>query len=274
MDDFYQHVGLGSLTSPSRRQSERDPDSMSVATDDLLAFPADGSLPFVQRSPFKSKHQSSERNRRSLQTSFCPCQTSSLNTESGFSLQENGKAVAHQNPHKDFSQKKRNVYTPDRYDSVSSKGSSRPLSFEENSNTLPVKNYPRWLTSQKSDLSVSGISSIPNFHYPVWLKSYKLFPDSTEESDGQNFDVQGKASSSQTSDILKRRHSVDKDSSNFFERNGCLDLRGGNEVEESCNYDSPDACFPFGSSFSRHTEKPFRGTYISYNLFFKLRVCV
>uniref|UniRef100_A0A8C0BC45 Lung adenoma susceptibility protein 2 n=1 Tax=Buteo japonicus TaxID=224669 RepID=A0A8C0BC45_9AVES len=64
---------------------------ISLATDDLLALPADGSLPFVQRTPFKSRHQSSEWNRRSLKTSFCPYQTSSLNTESGFSLQENGK---------------------------------------------------------------------------------------------------------------------------------------------------------------------------------------
>ncbi|KAM6328425.1 LOW QUALITY PROTEIN: lung adenoma susceptibility protein 2 [Alca torda] len=173
LDDFNRLVGLGSLASPCRRQTECDPDLISLATDDLLASPADGSLPFVQRSPFKSRHQSSEWNRWSLQTSFFPCQTSSLNAESGFSLQENRKAVAHQNPHDDFSKKKRSVCTPDSYGSVSSKASLRPLFFEENSNTS-CKNYPRWLTSQKSDLSVSGISSIPSFHYPVWLKS--LFP--------------------------------------------------------------------------------------------------
>ncbi|KAM6187554.1 lung adenoma susceptibility protein 2-like [Sarcoramphus papa] len=258
LDGFNQRIGLGSLASPSRRQSECDPDLISLATDDLLAFPADGSLPFVQHTPFKSRHQSSEWNRRSLQTSFYPYQTSSLDIESGFSLQENGKAVAHQNPHKDFSKKKRSVCTPDRYNYVSSKGSSRPLSFEENSNTFPFKNYPRWLTSQKSDLSVSGISSIPNFHYPVWLKSYNLFSDSTRESDGQNFNIQGKASSSQAFEILKKRHSVDKDSSNFFEQKGCPDLRDDNKVEESCSYESPEACFPFENSFSRHAKKLFR----------------
>ncbi|KAM6105991.1 lung adenoma susceptibility protein 2 [Pterocles gutturalis] len=253
LEDFNQQVGLGSLGSPSRRQTECDSDLISLATDDLLAFPADGSLPFVQQSP-KSKHQSSERKRQSFKTSFCPCQTSSLNTEISFSLQENGKAVAHQNPHKDSSKKKCSVYTPDGYDSVSSKGSSRPLSFEEISNTF--KNYPRWLTSQKSDLSLSGISSIPNLHYPVWIKSHNLLSNSTKESDGQNFNTQGKASSSQTSDVLKKGHSVDTDSSNFLEQNDCLDLRGDKKVEESCNYDSPDACFPFDNSFSRHTKKP------------------
>ncbi|KAM6035119.1 lung adenoma susceptibility protein 2 [Theristicus caerulescens] len=257
LDDFNQHTGLGSLASPCRRQTECDPDLISLATDDLLAFPADGSLPFGQRSPSKSRHQSSEWNRRSLKTSFCPCQTSSPDTEGGFSLQKNGKAVGHQNPHTDVSQKQRSVYTSDRCSSVSSKGRSRALSFEENSNTFPVKNYPRWLTSQKSDLSVSGISSVPNFHYPVWLKSYNLLPDSAKESDGQNFNVRGKASSSQTLEILKKRHSVDKDSSNFFEQNGCLDLRGDNKVEESYSCDNPDTCFQFDNSFSGHTKKLF-----------------
>ncbi|XP_075302602.1 lung adenoma susceptibility protein 2-like [Opisthocomus hoazin] len=223
LDDFDQHVGSGSLASPSRRQTECDLDLMSLATDDLLAFPADGSLPVVQHSPFKSRHRSTEWSRQPLKTSFCPYQTSSLTTENGFSLQENGKAVAHQHPDKDFRRKKHNVSTPDKYDSVSSKGSLRPLSFEENSNAF--KNYPRWITSQKSDLSVSGIRSIPNFHYPVWLKSYNLFSDPTKESDGQNFNTQGKASSSQNSEILEKRHFVDKDSSNFFEQSGCLDLR-------------------------------------------------
>ncbi|XP_074022370.1 lung adenoma susceptibility protein 2-like [Numenius arquata] len=254
LDGFDQLVGLGSLASPSRRQPERDPDSVSLATDDLLAFPADGS--FIQPSPFKSTHQSSEWKRQTLQTSFCHCKSSSLNTQSGLGPQENRKAVAHQNPHDDFSKKKRSVYTPHRHSPASSKGSWRPLSFEENSNILPVKNYPRWLTSQKSDLSVSGISSIPNYHYPVWLKS--LFSDPTKESDHQLFNTQGKASSSQTFEILKKRHSVDKDSLNFFEQNGCLDLRGDNQVEESCNCDSPDASFPFGYLFLRHPKKPFR----------------
>ncbi|XP_068280486.1 lung adenoma susceptibility protein 2 [Nyctibius grandis] len=255
LDDFNQHIGLGSLASPCRRQVECDPDLMSLATDDLLAFPADGSLPCVQH---KSRHQSSEWDRWSLKTSCCPCQTSSLNTQSRFSPQQNGKAVGHQKPHKHFSKKKHNVYPPDRCDSASSKGSPRPLSFEESSNTFAFKNYPRWLTSHKPDLSVSGISSIPNFHYPVWLKSYNLFSDSAKESDGQHFNIQSKASSLQAFDIRKKRHSADQDSSNFLEQKGCLDLRGDNKVEETCSYASPGACFPFDNLFSRHTKKPFR----------------
>ncbi|XP_035165896.1 lung adenoma susceptibility protein 2 isoform X2 [Oxyura jamaicensis] len=256
LDDCNEHTGLSSLASPCRRETECDPDLISLATDDLLAFPADGSLPCVPSSPFKSIHQNSEWNRWSLKKSVCPYHTVSLDTERGFCLQENGKADANQNVRKHFSKKKHNAFTPNRYNSVSSKGSSRPLSVE-NSATLPAKNYPRWLTSQKSDLNVSGISSIPSFHYPVWLKSHNLFSAATKESGGHNFNIQGETSSSQTFEILKKQCSVDKDSSDFLKKNGCLDLTGDNEAAESCKYDSPDALFQSGASFSRHTKQSF-----------------
>ncbi|XP_064355792.1 lung adenoma susceptibility protein 2 homolog isoform X2 [Dromaius novaehollandiae] len=259
-EDFDEHAGLGSIASPCRRRTECDLDLISLTTDDLLTFPADGSRPFVQRSHFKSRHQSSEWNRWSLKKStFYPYQTSSLHIEKDFCLQENDKSVANQKLHKNFSKKKHSVGTSHRYNSVSSKENPRALSFEENSSAFPVKNYPRWLTSGKSNLSVSGISSIPNFHYPIWLGSHNLFSDSASESDGQTFNIRREASSSQTSKILKMRQSMDKDNSDFFfEHNGCLDLTGDNEVAESCNYDSPDSCFQFVDSFSRHTKRPFR----------------
>lgn len=43
------------------------------------------------------------------------------------------------------------------------------------------KNYPRWLTSQKSDLNISGITSLPDFKYPVWLHNQDLLPDTNSE---------------------------------------------------------------------------------------------
>ncbi|KAK2513539.1 hypothetical protein Q9233_015492 [Columba guinea] len=254
LGDLSQLVGLDSCASRSGRQTEHDPDSTSLATDDLLAFPADGSLPF---DLLKSRHPRSAWNSRSLNTSRCPCQTSSLDAKSAFGLQEDGKAVARQNPHKDLSKKKDRGSKPGGYDAVASKGSSGPLSLEDNS--FSMRNYPRWLTSQKSALSVSGISSIPDFHYPAWLKSYNLFPDSTQ-SEGQNVNVQSKASSSQTLETLRKTHSGDQDGSNCFEQKDCWDRRGANKVEGSCNCD-PDKCFPFNNLFSRHIKKPFRGNY-------------
>ncbi|XP_028939506.1 LOW QUALITY PROTEIN: lung adenoma susceptibility protein 2, partial [Antrostomus carolinensis] len=241
LDDFDQRVGLVSPISPSRRQAECDPDLLSLTTDDLLAFPADGSLPFVQPSPSKSNQQSREWNKPSLKTSFCP-QSSTLNTETSCAFQENGEALAHQNPPKNLRGKKHNVCTPDKCDSL--------LAFEANSNTF--KNYPRWLTHQKSDLSVSGLSSLPNFPYPLWLKTYNLFSDSAQENTGQTFNIESKASSCPTSEILKKRHSGAENSWSFLEQNDCLDPRGDNKVKESCSYAGPDACFQLDNSFSRH----------------------
>ncbi|XP_051498468.1 lung adenoma susceptibility protein 2 isoform X1 [Apus apus] len=225
LGDFNQQRGLGLLASPCGGQAECDPDLVSLTTDDLLGFPEDGSLPLVQ-SPSQPKHPSSGWNRWSsgtLQPSFCPHQTSSLNPESPSSPQKNGKAAAHQDPHRDL--KKWNLSTPDGYDPVS-RGSPRALSLEENSNTVHLKNYPGWLSSHKSDFSVSGMSSIPKMHFPVWLQ--------------------------------KEGPSVDKDNVDFLDPSAFLDLRGDNQVEESGNYASPDACCPFDTSFLRGTKKPFR----------------
>ncbi|XP_010190099.1 PREDICTED: LOW QUALITY PROTEIN: lung adenoma susceptibility protein 2, partial [Mesitornis unicolor] len=239
LEAFNQHIGLDSLASASQRQTERDLDSLSVTTDDLLAFPADGSLPFVQPSPLKSRHG------RALVARY----------RERFQSQVKGKAAARQSPHRDFRKEKHDVCTPDRSDSASSK--RRLRSFKENSDTL--KNYPLWLTSQKSNLSVSGISSIPSLRYPGWLKSYSLLSASTKESHGQNCNTESKASYSQTLETLEARHCVDKDlSSKFFEQNGSLDLRSDSEVGESSDCDGPDARFPVDNSFSRGTKKPFR----------------
>ncbi|XP_023386773.1 lung adenoma susceptibility protein 2 isoform X5 [Pteropus vampyrus] len=50
-------------------------------------------------------------------------------------------------------------------------------SFKHSSENSLEKNYPRWLTGQKSDLNVSGITSIPDFKYPVWLHNQDLLSD-------------------------------------------------------------------------------------------------
>ncbi|XP_025895691.1 lung adenoma susceptibility protein 2 [Nothoprocta perdicaria] len=259
LEDLSGRAGLAARASACRRRAERDLDSISVTTDELLTFPPDGSQPFVQHSPFKSRRQNSGWNRQSIKNStFYPHHTSSFDTVKEFCLQDNDKAVANQKLHTNFSRKKHSTCASHRYSLVSSKKNPRTFSFEENSSTFPGKNYPRWLTSGKSNLSVSEISSIPNSHYPVWLSSPKLFSDSANESRGPTFNTQCETSSHH-SEMLNQRCSTDKEGSNgFFEHSGCLDLTGDNEVAESCSCGSPDSCFQFGNSFSRHTKQPFR----------------
>ncbi|XP_078075747.1 lung adenoma susceptibility protein 2 isoform X2 [Mustelus asterias] len=52
---------------------------------------------------------------------------------------------------------------------------------EKRRNSSPQHNYPRWLTSQKSELDVSGITSIPELKYPGWLQDCDLGSDSCDQ---------------------------------------------------------------------------------------------
>uniref|UniRef100_A0A8C0IQ60 Chromosome 18 open reading frame 54 n=1 Tax=Chelonoidis abingdonii TaxID=106734 RepID=A0A8C0IQ60_CHEAB len=57
-EGFNQPGKLNSIASPFMRQTVCDPDLISLTTDDLLAFPSDGSLPFIHRIPSGSGLQS------------------------------------------------------------------------------------------------------------------------------------------------------------------------------------------------------------------------
>uniref|UniRef100_A0A8C3S036 Chromosome 18 open reading frame 54 n=1 Tax=Chelydra serpentina TaxID=8475 RepID=A0A8C3S036_CHESE len=58
LEDFNQQVKFDSISRTVIRQTVCDPDLISLTTDDLLAFPADGSLPFIHRIPSRSGLQS------------------------------------------------------------------------------------------------------------------------------------------------------------------------------------------------------------------------
>uniref|UniRef100_A0A8C8SFV6 Chromosome 18 open reading frame 54 n=1 Tax=Pelusios castaneus TaxID=367368 RepID=A0A8C8SFV6_9SAUR len=159
------YVKPNSIASSFLRQTVCDPDLISLTTDDLLAFPPDGSLPFIHRTSSRSGLQSSKRIRKSLEKSaFYPYQTSSFDVEKDFDFQDNGNAVGNQNQYEDIEKEKHNVYKSHKYNSLFSKENAGGSLFQQDSTSISVKNYPRWLTSHKSDLNVSGISSIPDFN--------------------------------------------------------------------------------------------------------------
>uniref|UniRef100_A0A8C8SMB7 Chromosome 18 open reading frame 54 n=1 Tax=Pelusios castaneus TaxID=367368 RepID=A0A8C8SMB7_9SAUR len=64
------YVKPNSIASSFLRQTVCDPDLISLTTDDLLAFPPDGSLPFIHRTSSRSGLQSSKRIRKSLEKSL------------------------------------------------------------------------------------------------------------------------------------------------------------------------------------------------------------
>ncbi|KYO28918.1 lung adenoma susceptibility protein 2 [Alligator mississippiensis] len=262
LEDLNQHVKLDSKASSFRRQRFCDLDLVSLTTDDLLAFPPDGSLPSIRSTPFGLELQSSERKKKSLGKSrFCPYYgMSSFKIERDF--EDNG-SIGNQHPPTDLGKKKRNVYKSLKYDSIS-EGKEEDFPSEQHFNSVSVKNYPRWLTSQKSDLNVSGISSIPDFKYPVWLKNHNLLSDSDDQSFNQTHSIQTHSIRSdpsilQTHQNLKKSHFMDKpDSShNCCEQNSYLDLVV-DKIAGKCDCDSPNTCFQPGSILSSQSKQPFR----------------
>uniref|UniRef100_A0A8C8SM99 Chromosome 18 open reading frame 54 n=1 Tax=Pelusios castaneus TaxID=367368 RepID=A0A8C8SM99_9SAUR len=237
------HLKPNSIASSFLRQTVCDPDLISLTTDDLLAFPPDGSLPFIHRTSSRSGLQSSKRIRKSLEKSaFYPYQTSSFDVEKDFDFQDNGNAVGNQNQYEDIEKEKHNVYKSHKYNSLFSKENAGGSLFQQDSTSISVKNYPRWLTSHKSDLNVSGISSIPDFKYPFWLKSHNLLSNSANQSFIQPCNVQDEFPSSQICENLEE-NIVDKLECNSFGKNGYLDPIGDSEVTGNCKYNRPTAYF-------------------------------
>ncbi|XP_067401524.1 lung adenoma susceptibility protein 2 isoform X2 [Emydura macquarii macquarii] len=258
LENFNQQVKLDSIASPFIRRTVCDPDLISLTTDDLLAFPADGSLPFTHRTSSKSGLQSSKWIRKSQKKSaFYPYQTSSFDVEKDFDFQDTGNAMGNQNQYKDIDKEKHNICKSQKYNYLFSKENTEDCLFQQCSTSISVKNYPRWLTSHKSDLDVSGISSIPDFKYPVWLKSHNLLSNSANQSFIQTFKMQDEFSSSQTCKNLEK-NIVDKLDSNSSEKNGYLDPVGDSEVTGNCSYDRPTAYFKSGNVLSRQSKQPFR----------------
>ncbi|XP_048219292.1 lung adenoma susceptibility protein 2 isoform X2 [Perognathus longimembris pacificus] len=160
-----------------RRETINDIDSVSLTTDDLLRLPADGSfsLAYVRQGHRPSKKSkkymgrpgSLERN-PNFQESSTPTGKDNLDV-SIVNMNINGKQCARPKTPK-FLNRTNKI-------SISEPSFLQESSFKDSLEHNPEKNYPRWLTSQKSDLNVSGITSLPDFKYPVWLHNQDLLPD-------------------------------------------------------------------------------------------------
>uniref|UniRef100_A0A8D0HKZ3 Chromosome 18 open reading frame 54 n=1 Tax=Sphenodon punctatus TaxID=8508 RepID=A0A8D0HKZ3_SPHPU len=180
-------------------------------------------------------------------TAYPSHQAPSFDIERGLNFKNASNVTGNQNPvtpssYKDFSKKEVKVDKTYKYDSGTYDVASEDCLFENGSEFVSVKNYPRWLTSQKSDLNVSGISSLPDFKYPIWLKSHNLLLDSANQSFIQAFTTENESALSKTCKKLEGSQTVNKQSnSNSPKRGSYLDLAG--EVGRNYRYDSPSAYF-------------------------------
>ncbi|XP_066208552.1 lung adenoma susceptibility protein 2 isoform X1 [Saccopteryx leptura] len=169
-----------SLFLSSRRRTVNDMDSISLTTDDLLRLPADGSFSFTCVGP---GHQISKKSKK------CIGRLSSSDTEKNQNFQESSTAMSNDNLvtpvactsiNGKQSHKLKNLKLANKTNKCISElslSSPKKSHFKDSSEHSLEKNYPRWLTGQKSDLDVSGITSIPDFKYPAWLHRQDLLPD-------------------------------------------------------------------------------------------------
>ncbi|XP_072462118.1 lung adenoma susceptibility protein 2 isoform X2 [Notamacropus eugenii] len=165
-----------------KNQMTCDIDSISLTTDDLVRFPPDGSLP--TDTYIGSVHQNSKQDRKFLKNA-------SSENERNPSFLDPCNPVGNEDlftpvlfsdtneKHCGMIKNASNKHC--KYISTSSEYSSE-MPSKETSEHQTRKNYPRWLTSQKSELNVSGITSIPDYNYPLWLHDQDLLPNSSRQS--------------------------------------------------------------------------------------------
>nr|XP_046161203.1 lung adenoma susceptibility protein 2 [Oncorhynchus gorbuscha] len=159
-------------------------DCISLTTDDLLVLPCDGSLPVTRTSAFLT--QSGD---------YPPGQSSYSNSWSSRRPRPNSSShikrclhysAPHNTPHKLYQSRARTqaeeTQKKDPFPGPRVKGSLRPqhgLYHQTTDSPGPFSShhdYPRWLTSQKSEMDFSGVTSVPDLKYPAWLQECDNVP--------------------------------------------------------------------------------------------------
>ncbi|XP_026110095.1 lung adenoma susceptibility protein 2-like isoform X4 [Carassius auratus] len=137
----------------------RDSDRLSMTTDDLLVLPNDGSLPVTRTSALLSRSGSFP-----MGLSF-----NSSSRSHSRSIMSHKHSV--QRPVTAASRKPRPVDDL-LTDSLQSQCQAPPPDIPPANRTLPPRSrhLPRWMTSQKSEMDFSGMSSVPELKYPEWLR--------------------------------------------------------------------------------------------------------
>lgn len=162
--------------SSRRRYVARDPDLLSLATDDLLGFPSDGSLPFSQVSHWKHCKNVNNYYKPSLPSHTAPSSPlkSSLNTRPNL---HNSQSLDLWKLGEDLKENRTNALLEKDRENHPAYYNTLNAPYLSRGPEVP-KSYPRWLTSQKSELGVSGITSIPEVLYPLWIRDYCLLENS------------------------------------------------------------------------------------------------
>ncbi|KAJ8402098.1 hypothetical protein AAFF_G00373330 [Aldrovandia affinis] len=134
----------------------RDPDRLSLTTDDLVVLPADGSMPVTRTSAYLTQRAAYPGGGSSASRSL---KSRDLSTSQRISQGRRGRGK-----------------NPDERD-LHRRPKSHPRAQRGPLDAGSADRYPRWLTSQKSDMDFSGVSSIPDLSYPTWLRDCETASD-------------------------------------------------------------------------------------------------
>ncbi|CAM4663495.1 unnamed protein product [Leuciscus chuanchicus] len=172
---------LNFLNIPVRK---RDSDRLSVTTDDLLALPNDGSLPVTRTSALLSRSGSSFP--LGLTRTSALLSRSGSSFPSGMSFSSRSQKHSSRRPAPPASRE--SIPVDDLLmGGLRSHRQAPPPNVLLANQTHPPDTprstcLPRWMTSQKSEMDFSGMTSVPDLKYPLWLRQCE------EPSDGHQSD--------------------------------------------------------------------------------------
>ncbi|XP_041047762.1 lung adenoma susceptibility protein 2 isoform X1 [Carcharodon carcharias] len=195
---------LGFPSRPLRRRIASDPDLASLTTDDLLGMPPDGSLPLTRSSVLQCSTQTQQH----LGSHFNHSSSYAFTKYAPKTSQEYSEDLHHKRDDSfallcgkaGYSPLNRTVgFKQSRFSHLETVSREKdkymtcsvPPSLPVDDcrfgkyihDSISQYNYPRWLTSQKSELDVSGITSIPELKYPGWLQDCDLGSDSCDQEE-------------------------------------------------------------------------------------------
>ncbi|KAG7477136.1 hypothetical protein MATL_G00090920 [Megalops atlanticus] len=150
---------------------QRDPDCLSLTTDDLLVLPADGSMPVTRTSAYLTQRTTYPLGRSSRSR---PLGTQDLSASQGRRRRGKG-SEAEDVLGSSLNHSARGTLRTQR--TLPSPLHSTQKGEREPSSARP---YPRWLTSRKSDMDFSGITSVPELAYPTWVGQCDATSDPAE----------------------------------------------------------------------------------------------
>ena len=167
---------LDFLTLPVRVRRQ-DTDRLSVTTDDLLVLPCNGSLPITRTSAFLSQSGGQSG-------SYCLSQHAHSNSSNRHRPRQSSTDIACAQHSVCYNllrprQQARRAPTPETSTGLKSSQPTHHQGLNQTSERDPAHpasphHYPRWMTSQKADMDMSGITSIPDTKYPAWIQECGL----------------------------------------------------------------------------------------------------